>query len=283
MTAHTPQDDPSEYYYGSGLIYFLDELERLGKWKRPNNHFALFSGSIDYAITIAGAARDTAPQFGWELTIDDVVTQPVDDWGPALVRAREVKPAIIAATHGFATDQTGLVTGFAENPTNSLLYVQYALQQRAFLDIVKETGHGVFCSTTIGTLQDEIGNTFSRKIRSRFGEDATPSVAGQVYDSYFLWAIAACRAGGTGVPYDGIEQNKKVCHFLRESIYRGVVGTIKFMWGQAAQPYPAETNDPSLGMPTIMMQCQDWTKDVVYVGPSPYDTAEWINPPWFSG
>ena len=125
-------------------------------------------------------------------------------------------PAIIAATHGFATDQTGLVTGFAENPTNSLLYVQYALQQRAFLDIVKETGHGVFCSTTIGTLQDEIGNTFSRKIRGRFGEDATPSVAGQVYDSYFLWAIAACRAGGTGVPYDGIEQNKKVCHFLRE-------------------------------------------------------------------
>ena len=194
------QDDPSEYYYGSGLIYFLDELERLGKWKRPNNHFALFSGSIDYAITIAGAARDTAPQFGWELTIDDVVTQPVDDWGPALVRAREVKPAIIAATHGFATDQTGLVTGFAENPTNSLLYVQYALQQRAFLDIVKETGHGVFCSTTIGTLQDEIGNTFSRKIRDRFGEDATPSVAGQVYDSYFLWAIARAARAARACP-----------------------------------------------------------------------------------
>ena len=75
------QDDPSEYYYGSGLIYFLDELEKLGKWKRPNNKFVLFSGSIDYAITIAAAVRDTAPQFGWELAIDDVVTQPVDDWG----------------------------------------------------------------------------------------------------------------------------------------------------------------------------------------------------------
>ena len=107
-------------------------------------------------------------------------------------------------------------------------------------------------------------------------------VAGQVYDSYYLWAIAACRAGGSGMPYDGIEQNKKVCHFIRESIHRGVVGTIKFMWGQAAQPYPAETPDSSLGMPTIMMQCQDWTKDVVFVGPSPYDTAEWLNPPWLS-
>ena len=95
------QDDPSEYYYGSGLIYFLNELEKLGKWTRPNNKFVLFSGSIDYAITIAAAIRDTAPQFGWEMAIDDVVTQPVDDWGPALVRAREVKPAIIAATHGF--------------------------------------------------------------------------------------------------------------------------------------------------------------------------------------
>ena len=56
-------------------------------------------------------------------------------------------------------------------------------------------------------------------------------VAGQVYDSYYVWAIAACRAGGSGVPYDGIEQNKKVCQIMRDSIYRGVVGTIKFMWG----------------------------------------------------
>lgn len=274
------QDDPSEYYYGPGLIYFLDELERTGKWKRPNNKIALFSGSIDYAITIASGIRDTAPQFGWELAIDDVVTQPVDDWGPSLVKSRAEEPALIAATHGLPSDQTGLVTGFAENPTQSLLYVQYALQLRAFLDIVKETGHGVFCSTTIGALQDEIGLAFYKKVRDTYGQDASPSVAGQVYDSYFTWAIAAARAGGSGAPYDGIEQNKKVCHFLREQIYRGVVGTIKYMWGQAAQPYPAETNDTSLGMPTLIMQCQDWTKDVVFVAPEPYDSAQWMTPPW---
>ena len=274
------QDDPSEYYYGPGLIYFLDELERTGKWKRPNNKIALFSGSIDYATTIAGGVRDTAPLFGWDLVIDDMVTQPVDDWGPSLVKSRAEAPALIAATHGFPSDQTGLVTGFAEAPSQSLLYVQYALQLRAFLDIVKETGEGVFCSTTIGALQDEIGLAFYKKTRDRYGADAAPSVAGQVYDSYFTWAIAAARAGGTGVPYDGVEQNKKVCHFLREQIYRGVVGTIKYMWGQAATPYPAETNDTSLGMPTLVMQCQDWTKDVVFVAPEPYDSAEWMNPPW---
>ena len=276
------QDDPSEYYYGPGLIYFLDELEKTGRWTRPNNRIALLSGSIDYAITIAKGIRDTAAQFGWELSIDDVVTQPVDDWGPALVRVREIEPALVATTHGVPSDQTGLVTGFAENPINSLVYVQYALQLRGFLDIVKETGHGVFCSTTIGTLQDEIGLAFSKIVRDRWGADMTPMVAGQVYDSVYLWAIAAARAGGTGVPYDGIEQNRKVCDFLRGSIYRGVVGTIKFMWGQAAQPYPAETNDPSLGMPTIIMQCQDWTKDVVHVAPHPYANGEWITPPWLS-
>jgi len=95
------QDDPSEYYYGPGLIHFLDELERTGKWKRPNNKIALFSGSIDYATTIAGGIRDTAPLFGWDLVIDDMVTQPVDDWGPSLVKSRAEAPALIAATHGF--------------------------------------------------------------------------------------------------------------------------------------------------------------------------------------
>ncbi|MDP7343782.1 MAG: ABC transporter substrate-binding protein [Alphaproteobacteria bacterium] len=274
------QDDPSEYYYGPGLIYFLDELERTGKWKRPNNKIALFSGSIDYAVTIAGGIRDTYKRFGWELAIDDVVTQPVDDWGPSLVRVRDIDPAIVVTTHGVPSDQTGMVTSFAENPTNSLLYVQYALQLRAFLDIVKETGHGVFCSTTIGTLNDEIGAAFRKLVREKHGQDATPMVAGQVYDSVYLWAIAAARAGGTGVPYDGIEQNRKVCDFIRSSIYRGVVGTIRFMWGQAATPYPAETNDPSLGMPTIIMQCQDYTKDVTIIGPDPYAEGDWMTPPW---
>ncbi len=276
------QDDPSEYYYGPGLIYFLDELERAGKWQRPNNKLALFSGSIDYAITIAGGIRDTVQQFGWELAIDDVVTQPVDDWGPSLVKSRDVKPAVVIATHGFPSDQTGLVTGFAENPTNSLVYIQYALFLRAFLDIVKETGEGVFSSTTIGTLQDQIGLAFHKALRDKYGEDYSANSAGQTYDSYFTWAIAAARAGGSGAPYDGIEQNKLVGHFLREQIYRGVVGTIKYMWGQAATPYPAETNDTSLGMPTLIMQCQDWTKDVVYVAPEPYDSGEWMNPPWLS-
>jgi branched-chain amino acid transport system substrate-binding protein len=204
----------------------------------------------------------------------------VNDWGPSLVRVRDVKPAVVAATHGVPTDQTGLVIGFAEAPTQSLLYVQYALQLRSFLDVVKETGVGVFCSTTIGTLHDEVGQAFAKKIHEKFGADATIEVAGQTYDSVYLWAIAAARAGGTGVPYDGIDQNKKVCDFLRASIYRGVVGTIRFMWGQAAAPYPAETKDPSLGMPTLMMQCQDWQKPVVYVAPELYAEAQWMAPPW---
>ena len=48
-------------------------------------------------------------------------------------------------------------------------------------------------------------------------------------------------------------------------------------------PFPVATkflSDTSLGMPTLIMQCQDWTKDVVFVAPEPYDTAEWMNPPW---
>lgn len=274
------QDDPSEYYYGPGLLYFLDSLEKSGRWKRPNNKIALFSGSIDYATTIAGGIRDYMDQFGWEFSIDDVVSQPVNDWGPSLVRVREDPPALIATTHGVPSDQTGIVTGFAEAPTNSLLYVQYALQLRSFLDIVKESGEGVLCSTVIGTLKDEMGTAYGKRVFEKYGDGATPEVAGQVYDSVYTWAIAAARAGGTGEPYDGIEQNKKVCHFLREQIYRGVVGTIKFMWGQAATPYPAETNDPSLGMPTLMMQCQKWQEPVEYVSPDLYATQDFMVPPW---
>jgi branched-chain amino acid transport system substrate-binding protein len=96
-------------------------------------------------------------------------------------------------------------------------------------------------------------------------------------------AVAAARAGGSGAPYEGTEQNKKLCDILRQQIYRGVVGAIRYLPGvQAAASYPATTKDPSLGTPAHMVQCQHWREEVALVGPEPYATAEWMTPPWLA-
>lgn len=48
-------------------------------------------------------------------------------------------------------------------------------------------------------------------------------------------------------------------------------------------PYPVVTHDPSLGMPHIFYQIQDFRKPLSMIAPEPYNTERFISPPWMSG
>jgi branched-chain amino acid transport system substrate-binding protein len=94
------------------------------------------------------------------------------------------------------------------------------------------------------------------------------------------YAIAASIAGGAGAPGD-FAQNRKVAHALRNTIYRGVVGIIRYHadW-QAAVPYPDVAHDPSLGMPHLFYQVRDVRRDLALIAPEPYNTETFVSPPW---
>jgi branched-chain amino acid transport system substrate-binding protein len=59
-----------------------------------------------------------------------------------------------------------------------------------------------------------------------------------------------------------------------------VNGVTRFTRVQAAQTYPTQTRDPSLGMPHQYLQIQDHRKDPELIAPAPYDTAAFVLPPW---
>jgi len=96
------------------------------------------------------------------------------------------------------------------------------------------------------------------------------------------YAVAAAMAGGSGPPGD-FEQNRKVAFALKGKIYRTVHGTIRYHpdW-QAVVPYPVVTHDPSLGMPHIFYQIQDFREPLSMIAPEPYNTERFIYPPWMS-
>ena len=49
--------DPAEYYYGPGLLVFLNRFVETGHWKRPNNKIAVVTGSQNYSVVIADAIK----------------------------------------------------------------------------------------------------------------------------------------------------------------------------------------------------------------------------------
>jgi branched-chain amino acid transport system substrate-binding protein len=70
---------------------------------------------------------------------------------------------------------------------------------------------------------------------------------------------------------------------LRRSIYRSHVGAVRFKPDTlSAYHFPADTRDPSLGMPHLFSQIIDKTKDGVLIAPAPYDVATFVKPSWMS-
>lgn len=272
--------DPAEYWYGEGLLSFLNGLVETKQWKRPNNKIAVVTGSQNYSVVIANAIKTNAQKYGWDVNLFETVVVPISEWGPTLSKIRNEPPAVIAVTHWIPQDLAQFIVQFVANPTNSLVYMQYGPSLAAFREIGRESTNGVLYSTVIAALQDKIGLAFSKRYKERFGAGSSPLIGAQPYDSLHYFAIAAALAGGTGAPGENA-QNRKIAEHLRRQIYRGVMGTTHFMVPeQAAIPYPDATNDPSLGMPHQYLQIQDYTKEPGVISPSPYDTAKFKLPPW---
>ena len=278
------QNNPAEYFYGVAYMATLAHLRDTGQWKPHNNKLAIISGSSPYSIVIANAMVKSAPEFGWDVAFGpEIVKTPTTEWGPVLAKVREVNPAAIANTHFYAGDIAQCQIQFMQNPTNSLIYYQYGVLLKAFTDIAEEKSHGVMSAAMIGLLQDKMGKAFKKKYEAKFGKDASASGGAQTYTSMNHYALAAAIAGGSGEPGD-VDQNRKVAMRLKNLIYRGVVGAVHYHpeW-QSAIPYPGvEKHDPSLGMPTHIMQVQDWQGDRTLIAPPPYDTGKFILPPWFT-
>ncbi|WP_299852243.1 ABC transporter substrate-binding protein [uncultured Roseovarius sp.] len=272
--------DPPETFYADGLLEFIKELETKGKFDRPNDKLAIITGPGNYSVNIADTLNEKAKEYGFEVSLFETVKVPISEWGPTLSKLRADPPAVIAMTHYFPQDQAQFMLQFMDDPTDSLVYMQYGASLAAFRDVAGDASEGVLYATVIGALQDEIGIAFREAYAAKFGADASPNSGGQTYQALYMYAIAASLAGGVGAAYEE-EQNRKVAERLRGLIFRGPMGTYRCVQEtQSAYAYPAQTNDPSLGMPHIFSQIQSKAEDGKLVAPWPYIVADFQLPNW---
>ena len=285
-TAKIVRDDPERYYmifsdstevwYGTGLLVYLKNLMETGQFEPTNRKIALITSNNPYSVLIAEVIRDHAEEYGWEVSLYEEVVQPIAEWGPTLSKIRADPPGLIANTHFFPQDIAQFALQFAENPTPSLIYMQYGPSIPEFINLAKETANGILWATVVGTLPGQFGLDFEQRYKERYGENAGFRNGGQTYDMVMLYAQAASRAGNPDDPV-------AVSNVLRShTIHRGVCGAWKFEADdQCARPYPGFTDDPSLGLAHHFYQIQDGQQ--VIVGPQPYIQGTFKVPSWIKG
>jgi branched-chain amino acid transport system substrate-binding protein len=266
---------PSEIWYAAGFIDVMNRLIDGGKFTPRKKTVAVVSSNDAYSISIARTFRKDITQLGWKVVQFDTYTIPQSEWGSTLTRIRKNDPDVIFHSDYFVGDEASFIKQFAQAPTRSLVYQQYAPSIPEYLKLAGKAANGVLWSTTTGTIvDDDLGKRFVAAYRKAYKQEPGLANAGNQYDGVKLWAQAAGMAS-TPLAYDEVGAN------VRKMVMRGVNGAYKLGPTQQTNlPYPAKEKDPSLGEPLLTFQIQDGKQ--VLISPAPYTKGEYKAPPWLA-
>jgi len=267
------QGDPSETWYGPGFVTLIQALIAKKAWTPSSKTMAIVTSNDPYSLNIAKTFQSSMAKLGWKSTMFQQFTVPQADWSATLVKIRSQPPGIVFFSDYAAGDEASFIKQFAQSPTKSLVYQQYAPSIPQYLQLAGSAANGVVWSTVVGILQnDPIADPFNAAFQAKFNASAGFSNAGDQYDLVHLWANAVAEAGN---PYDFAKVNK----IVKGTVYRGVCGTYSFPDDYlTCYPYPDHTKDPSLGMAHLTFQIQNGKQ--VLISPDPYATGSFQLPSW---
>jgi branched-chain amino acid transport system substrate-binding protein len=262
----------TDVQYGQNFGRIVTAWEQSGQFNPKNKTVAIVTSTDPYSVSVAVTFRKVVESAGWKVTSYQAVTAPLSEWGPVLAKIRANPPDIIMNTDYYVTDLASFTKQFASNPTKSLLYEQYGPAVPEYLQLVGTAGNGVVWQTNAGITPDSVGKAFIDKFQAKYGKPPGVGGPGLLYDQAWIWAYAAGMAG------DPRNYADVVAH-IKSGLYRGVLGTYNFeQTNNTVLSYPAQTNDPSLGMGTFMYQIQDQKQ--VLIDPVPWVQGKLQMPPW---
>ncbi len=263
--------DPSEIWYAPGFVNVMDELEKAGQFKPRNKTAAIVSATDGYSISIANGFRDEVQKLGWKVVQFDKYTSPQAEWGGVLGRVRNNNPDVLFQSDYYAGNEASLIKQFAQAPTQSLVYQQFAPSIPEYRDLSGKASDGVLWATTTGSIfNDDVGKAFKDAYQKKYNREPGASNAGNQYDCIWAWARAAALTSDPE-DYDQVGEN------LTKLVFRGINGAYNIV-DQTLLPYPAKIPDPSLGMPLQTYQIQNGEQ--VMISPEPYTTGKFQTPPW---
>ena len=267
------QGDPSETWYGPGFVVLVQDLIARKAWTPSSKTMAIVTSNDPYSLNISKTFQSSMQKLGWKSTMFQQFTAPQADWSATLVKIRSQPPGIVFFSDYAAGDEASFIKQFAQSPTKSLVYQQYAPSIPQYLQLAGSAANGVVWSTVVGILQnDPIADPFNAAFQAKFNASAGFSNAGDQYDLVHLWANAVAEAGD---PKDFAKVNK----IVKGTVYRGVCGTYSFPDDYlTCYPYPDHTKDPSLGMAHLTFQIQNGKQ--VLISPEPYATGSFQLPGW---
>ncbi len=215
---------PSFDAYNTEVVTFIEKLAADGKIKLPTKKVAIISSDNAYSKTISEGMKKSFAENGWTITVDEMVPfGEVSDWRSILAKVRENTPDVVINTDYLSGNSAAFLTQFLEQPTNSLVFLQYAPSVPEFVELTKEKSNGVIYNLLGGSLvspknprAEEVG----KKFKDKYGvESGTYGVA--LYEIVNVYFDALKKVGDAS-------DHQAIAKAIGETDKQTVAGRLKF-------------------------------------------------------
>ncbi|MCZ4353876.1 ABC transporter substrate-binding protein [Roseovarius aestuarii] len=261
---------PSYDAYQTELPKVIDAMVEAGSFDAGDKTYAIIGSDNPYSMPIYEGLKKAMDAAGWTMTFDDVVPPvEINDWRVMLSQIRQNPPSVIINTEASSSNAASFMNQFMEDPTDSLLFIQYAPSVPEFVDLTKENSTGVLYNMLGGPISGEVRprtKEIGEKYTAEYGYDS--SIYGYiVYEMVYLYADLLAKTGDP-MDYDAI--NAELAQTDKEMVH----GRVKF---------DPETHLSIQGDGYLPIQFyQIWEGNRVTIYPSEYATGDSQTPPWMT-
>lgn len=259
---------PSFDAYNTDVTYFVEKLAAEGKIKLPTKKVAIISSDNAYSKTISEGMKKTFKDKGWTVTVDEIVPfGEVTDWRSILAKVRADVPDVVINTDYLPGNSASFLNQFMEQPTKSLVFLQYAPSVPEFVQLTKKNSDGIVYNLLGGPLttpKNPRAAEVAEKYKAKYGtESGTYGVA--LYETVYVYFDALKKAGD---PAD----HAAVMKALAETDKQIASGRLKF---DPATHLAMQGDDY---IPITFFQI--WDGQRTLISPAKYATGEFKLQPW---
>ena len=178
-------------------------------YEYPNKKVAVLGSDISYDMFLQQGIVRYAQKYDWEIVLNDTCPFGSTRFDAQLARIRAENPAIIFGCITSTESAIEFVNQFLQNPTNSLIFLQWSPGASKFIHLLGEKANGILWQTEFGYLPTLENSQWIKEFTTEFGREPGVAWPAMMDDMLHIW-IKAVEYAGDPNNYD------KVIEFIRD-------------------------------------------------------------------
>lgn len=248
----------------------VEALAERGEITLRDKSVAIISSDNAYSKTISEGMKVSFEEGGWNIVVDELVPfGEVGDWRAILAKVRDANPDLVINTDYLPGNSALFLNQFLDNPSNSLVFLQYAPSVPEFVKLTGDNSTGVLYNLIGAPLDTESwprGQELMDGYEAKFGiESGTYGVALYEMATVYLDAVKT-----VGDPTD----RKAIAAAIGATKTEFVSGNLEF---DPETHVALQSNDH---IPVTFWQIQDGNR--VLIEPNKYANGEFLLPSWMT-